>query len=56
MQVLQTVEGSLLKSGRKSLENLSIWKVLVKALFQRNYLKSVHFMKIYNFVCNDTKQ
>ena len=31
MQVLQTVEGSLLKSDRKSLEILFIWKVLVKA-------------------------
>ena len=30
-----------MKSGRKSLENLSIWKVLIKALCQRNYWKSV---------------
>ena len=33
---------ALLISSKKSLENLSI----CKALFQRNCLKSVHFMKI----------
>ena len=32
---------SLLISSKKSLENLSICEVLVKALFQRNCLKSV---------------
>ena len=37
---------ALLISSKKSLENLSICNVLVKALFQRNCLKSVHFMKI----------
>ena len=51
---------SLLISSKKSLENLSICKVLVKALFQRNCLKSVHlsyFLRSADFteICNFTE-
>ena len=40
---------SLLISSKKSLENLSIWKVLVKALFQRNWLKIFDVIEICSF-------